>query len=96
MGLTLRKGSAAGGKLTGNHSTVTDPVAALIKKLHALDCVTKLSPGIIKQAPRGRFRIKTAKQSDGCVLATVRGTTTIQELWIYADDVDMVCDFCNR
>lgn len=86
----MSKGSKLGGKYTGSHST-TIPVAAVACDIaHSLSWVTKISLGFIKaglKSVSGRARVKIAEEGPSCILLSVRGNTSHQEVRLYVTDV---------
>lgn len=73
----------AGKKYTRSHSTVISAAVKPLKALEKLDSVTKISLGVIKPAPSGLIAMKLRDLSLVCVLLTVRGTTSVQQIRIY-------------
>lgn len=84
-----KKDSRAGGKYTGNHTTLI-PAAALICDIaHVCSAVTRISPGFIKSGLRsvsGKRRIKITER-EGSLLLSIRDNTSHQEVHVYATDV---------
>jgi hypothetical protein len=77
----------AGKKIGGRHTTIIDAARPIVDLLQRLPEVTKLSPGFIKLGLRsGRHRLKISL-SQGGLLLKIRGSTSIQEVRIYTDDV---------
>ncbi|MBD3359636.1 MAG: hypothetical protein GF365_02945 [Candidatus Buchananbacteria bacterium] len=80
----------AGGKFTGSHTTVIEPAETLIKVLNNSDLVYKISLGFIKnKAGRGGSslaRYKLQENGSGLKLV-VSGAGTIQEFYIYTDNI---------
>lgn len=83
------KHSRAGGKFTGNHTSLI-PAAALIADIaHNCDVVTKITPGFIKaglSSARGKRRLKITI-SDSQLLLAVRDNISQQEVHVYATDL---------
>ena len=83
------KHSRAGGKYTGNHTSLIPLAATLCDIAHKSLTVTKISPGFIKAGLRsvsGQRRVKITQDSSGILLA-VRDNASHQEVRIYATDV---------
>lgn len=82
------KYSRAGGKFSGNHTTLT-PAASLIADIaHACGAVTKISPGFLKaglKSVSGHRRIKIT-DSGSYLLLSIRDNTSHQEVHVYASD----------
>lgn len=79
-----------GGKVTASHTTIIDAARRPVIAAEKLSCVTKVSLGMIKVIPRGTASIKYLTESEGCILAKVRGTTSIQEIRIYCSNPELV------
>ncbi len=83
----------AGGKFTGSHTTVIEPAETLIKVLNNSDLVYKISLGFIKnkagKGGSGHVRYKLHKNGSGLKLV-VSGTGTVQEFYIYTNDMAQV------
>lgn len=86
----MSKDAKLGGKYTGSHST-TIPVASMACDIaHAMSCVTKISVGFIKaglKSVSGRARVKIKEEGPSCILLSVRGNTSHQEVRLYVTDV---------
>ena len=94
-----KKHSRAGGKYSGNHSTLI-PLAALVCDIvHTASAVTRISPGFIKAGLRsvsGKRRVKVRMRETGFQLS-VRDNTSHQELEVYAtDSVHALLELKNR
>jgi hypothetical protein len=80
-----KKISRAGGKYTGNHTTLI-PLAALVCDIaEACPAVTKISPGFIRAGlgSTGARRVKI-QELNGYLLLSARDTSAHQEIHIYA------------
>ena len=75
-----------GEKLAGRHTTVIDAAKPVLKKADALPRVKKISLGFIKMTPgsSGERRLKF-KDMQGGLQVTVRGNSSVQDIWIYTD-----------
>ena len=83
------KNARAGGKFTGNHTSLTPAAAVVADIADKCEYVTKISPGFIKSGLRsagGKRRVKITEKGAGFMIS-VRGNISHQELHIYADDV---------
>ena len=83
------KHSRAGGKYTGNHTSLIPLAALLCDIAYTCPAVTKISPGFIKAGLRsvsGQRRVKITQDVSGILLA-VRDNASHQEVRIYAIDV---------
>ena len=84
----MSKGHRAGGKVSGKHTTVIPASEKIVDFLEKQTEVKKISVGFIKQGIRGgTHSIKIIKIESGLLLK-VRGTASIQEIWVYTDKVD--------
>jgi len=83
-------GHLAGGKITASHTTIIDAARRPVLAAEKLSCVSKVSLGVIKVIPRGTASIKFLQESEGCLLAKIRGVTSIQEVRIYSSDLELV------
>lgn len=77
--------------ITDSHSSTTEASAELIKQAKKLDCISKIGIGIIKvtKSKGGKRSVKFLPITGG-VKASVRGSGTVQELFIYTKEVDLV------
>lgn len=99
----MGKGKSRGNrkKTTRSHTTAIPEVERLLKVLHSLDEVTKISLGVIKPglraAPR---RIKVRIMNAKVTFIQVRGVTAVQEVRVYSTDQGAVsreiARFSNR
>ncbi len=82
------KDSRAGGKYTGNHTTLVPLAASACDFAHQCAAVTKISPGFIKAGlgSTGKRRVKITEQN-GYLLLSIRDTSSHQEVHIYTTDV---------
>jgi len=81
-------------KITRSHTSTTDATAEIITALKKLKAVNKISIGIIKTTTSkgGKRAIKFLPITGGMV-AMVRGSGTVQELYIYTDEIDFVKNY---
>ncbi len=86
--ISRKSGHLQGGKFTTAHTTVTEAARGVALAANRLDSVRKISLGLITSVPRGPLSIKFTHESPGCLLAKVRGYTSVQELRIYTADFD--------
>lgn len=75
-----------GGKFTASHTTVIDAARAPAVAAERLDCVSKVSLGLIKKLPNGTPSIKFSDEGETCLLAKIRGTAYLQEVRVYTSD----------
>ncbi len=78
-----------GKKITRSHTSVIDAAKPLISCIEQSMYVTKISLGIIKHIGTGKPNLKFHPITGG-VKVVVRGNTSIQELFIYTQDVGRV------
>ncbi len=79
-----RKGHLEGGKFGGTHTTVIPAAQGPASAASKLDCVSKVSLGLIKHAPGGKeHRISFREEGPTCILARVRGPAFVQEVRVY-------------
>ena len=76
-----------GKKITASHTSIIDAAFPVVAAAEKLPQVTKISLGIIKQVgkSRGQHRIKLLPIFGGWKI-TVRGSSTVQEIYVYTDD----------
>ena len=86
MAFNRPTGHLSGGKYTASHTTVIEAAEAPARAAAQLECVSKISLGLIKTLRNGSPAIKFVDESLGCVLAKVRGTRSIQEVRVYTRD----------
>ena len=70
-------GHLRGGKYTASHTTVIEAAVAPARAAAALDCVSKISLGLIKTLHNGPPVIKFIEECSGCLLVKVRGRRSI-------------------
>lgn len=85
-------GHLSGGKYTASHTTVIDAALLPAQAAARLECVSKISLGLIKTLRNGPPAIKFTEECAGCLLVKVRGVSSIQELRVYTSDKDAVED----
>lgn len=85
-------GHLSGGKYTASHTTVIDAALLPAQAAARLECVSKISLGLIKTLRNGPPAIKFTEECAGCVLVKVRGVSSIQEIRVYTSDKDTVED----
>ncbi len=86
----MSKGHRAGGKVSGKHTTVIPASEKIVDFLEKQIEIKKISVGFIKQGIKGgNHSIKITKTASGLLLK-VRGTASIQDIWVYTDDVENV------
>ena len=83
-------GHLSGGKYTASHTTVIQAADAPARAAAALDCVSKISLGLIKTLHNGPPVIKFLDECNGCLLVKVRGRRSLQEVRVYTSDKDAV------
>ena len=79
-------GHLSGGKFTASHTTVIEAADAPARAAASLDCVSKVSLGLIKSLKNGPPALKFLDDGPGCLLAKVRGARSIQEVRVYTSD----------
>lgn len=77
------------GRKFGRHSTAIPAAKSVVKAANRDSRVTKVSLGFIKTAPNAPKRIKFNSINGGWKI-TVRGTNSIQELWVYTPATKVV------
>ncbi len=94
----MSKDSRSGGKFTGNHTTFV-PAAVLIADIaNKCDAVYRISPGFIKaglKSANGHRRVKIVKDG-GQILLAVRDNASLQEIHVYANDVQAAMHYIAR
>jgi hypothetical protein len=84
----------------GRHTTLVDAAKPLADFARKQPEVTKISPGIIKPGIRGGQQRCKFKEIQGGILATVRGSTSIQEVYIYSSSpkftLGKISEFCEK
>ena len=78
-----------GRKITSSHTSVIDSAFPIVHKAVNLPEVNKIALGIIKQVgkTRGVRRLKCLPVTGGWKL-TVRADSTVQEIYIYTDELE--------
>lgn len=83
-------GHLSGGKYTSSHTTVIETAELPARAAAGLDCVSKVSLGLIKTLRNGPPAIKFVDEGPGCLLVKVRGVSSLQEVRVYSKDKDAV------
>lgn len=78
----MPKGHLSGKKIAGSHTTVIPAAEKVVMAVVSLAEVKKISLGLIKQV-KCTPGIKIIKEKPGCLLATIRGNSTIQQVRVY-------------
>ncbi len=76
-----------GGKITDSHSTLTEVAEKLVEKAVRLDLISKIGIGNITHVGGGRKSLKFLPITGG-TKAVVRGSGSVQELYIYTSKPD--------
>ncbi len=76
-----------GGKITDSHSTLTEVAEKLVEKAVKFDFITKIGIGNITHVGGGRRSLKFLPITGG-IKAVVRGSGSVQELYIYTNVAD--------
>jgi hypothetical protein len=86
----MSKHSRAGGKFTGNHTTLIPAASIVCDIANALSEVTKITPGFIRaglRPVRGQRRVKFTDEGEHCILLAVRDNASYQEVRVYVTDM---------
>jgi phosphoglycerate dehydrogenase-like enzyme len=77
--------------ITDSHSSITDASRDIIKNAEKLGVISKIGIGIIKvtKSKGGKRSIKFLPITGG-IKASVRGSGTVQELFIYTKEMELV------
>lgn len=78
-------------KLTRTHTTTTETAKEVINTLNKLQCVDKISTGIIKntKSKSGQKSLKITETASGLKIA-VRGNGAVQDLYIYTKSPKLI------
>lgn len=85
----MSKHSRAGGKFTGNHTTLIPAATIVCDIADACPSVTKITPGFIKaglKSVNGHRRVKITER-DGAILLSIRDNASHQEVYVYASNM---------
>lgn len=88
MAKSRPSGHLSGGKYTASHTTVIAAAEAPARAAARLECVRKISLGLIQTLRNGPPAIKFVEEGSGCLLVKVRGGSALQELRVYTTDVE--------
>ncbi len=83
-------GHLSGGKYTTSHTTVIEVAEMPARAAAGLECVSKVSLGLIKTLRNGPPAIKFTDEGPGCLLVKVRGVSSLQEVRVYHKDKNAV------
>jgi len=78
------------GKYTASHTTVIEAAEMPVRAAAGLDCVSKVSLGLIKTLRNGPPAIKFIDEGPSCLLVKVRGVSSLQEVRVYHKDKNAV------
>ena len=83
--------------ITDSHSSTTDASAEIIRQAKKLGVISKIGIGIIKvtKSKGGKRSVKFLPITGG-VKASVRGSGTVQELYIYTKEVELVKKYLSE
>ena len=81
-------GHLSGGKYTASHTTVIEAASLPAQAAARLECVSKISLGLIKTLRNGPPAIKFTDEGTGCLLVKVRGVSALQEIRVYTTDTE--------
>ncbi len=90
MAANRLSGHLSGGKYTTSHTTVIEAAEMPARAAAQLECVSKVSLGLIKTLRNGPPAIKFIDEGPGCLLVKVRGLSALQEVRVYSKDKDAV------
>jgi hypothetical protein len=85
-----------GGKFTASHTTVISAAKEPALAAAKLDCVSKISLGLIKKLPNGAPSIKFTDEGETCLLAKIRGVSFLQEIRVYTTDKQLTKEAMSR
>lgn len=83
-------GHLSGGKYTTSHTTVIEAAEMPARAAAGLECVSKVSLGLIKTLRNGPPAIKFTDEGPSCLLVKVRGVSSLQEVRVYHKDKNAV------
>jgi len=83
-------------KITRSHTTITPAAQTIVAVACALPAVTKVALGMITPVRVGQPTLKIIPEGPGCLFVKVRGTSSVQELWIYTTEHDAVAERLMR
>ncbi len=79
----------SGGKITTSHTSLTDAAFSIVEAAEKLSEVNKISLGVIKRVDKSRGpRIIKFLPIVGGWKLTIRGSTSVQEIYIYTNQAD--------
>ena len=83
--------------ITDSHSSTTDASAEIIKYAKKIEAISKIGIGIIKNtnSKGGKRGIKFLPITGG-VKASVRGSGTVQDLYIYTKEIELVKKYLSE
>ena len=84
-------------KITDSHSSTTYASREIINQAEKLGVISKIGIGIIKvtKSKGGKKSVKFLPITGG-IKASVRGSGTVQELYIYTKEVDLVKEYLSK
>jgi hypothetical protein len=85
----MSKDSRAGGKYSGNHTTLIPIATQVCDMVSKCESVIKISPGFIKAglpSVNGKYRVKISDKEGGLLLS-IRDNTCHQEVYVYTKDL---------
>ncbi|MEI7513510.1 MAG: hypothetical protein WCJ74_02735 [bacterium] len=83
--------------ITDSHSSVTNASKEIIKHAKKLEVISKIGIGIIKvtKSKGGKRSIKFLPIVGG-IKASVKGSGTVQELYIYTKEIELVKKYLSK
>lgn len=88
----MAKNHRAGRKIGGRHTTVIDASIPLIDFLQKHPLVTNIIFGRIKMGIGSAPQRLKFREESGCILITVRGSASVQEIRVFSKDLGTVVD----
>ena len=83
--------------ITDSHSSTTDASEEIIRQAKKLEFINKIGIGIIKitKSKGGKRSIKFLPITGG-IKASVRGSGTVQELFIYTKETELTKEYLSK
>ena len=80
----------SGGKYTASHTSIIKAAINPTKAAAQLECVSKISLGLIQSLKNGPTSLKFIDEGPTCLLVKIRGSRSLQEIRIYTSNKEVV------
>lgn len=90
------KNHRSGGKMGGRHTTLIDAAEPIVDMVQKRPEVKKIVAGFIVQGRSGGQRRIKLKEMDGVLQLSIRGNSSLQDVWVYSDNIEETKKFLEE